>query len=303
MRSAAKPSARLSAVESQAAPFAEQLLKQGYLVIPDAIDTETHRRFYADIDAVFARTPFCQGAFYGETTKRFGRLLIRSDMSARFATHPLILAIAEKILLHKLCNTILLNLTQAIEIHPGAPLQYPHRDQDMFGGEKGEADYMLNVMWPLDDFTAENGATRVWPRSNHFNPNRRRPEKYATPVVAKAGSAILFLGSTLHSGGENRSHKARRGVIFSYCQGWLRPWENPWLAYPPEIARHFDEQVQALVGYRQHLPSLGNFEGQCPSVLLQGKIPDNLQFIDSLRPDQTEWVREYQRTNSLLTAA
>jgi len=97
MRSAAKPSARLSAVEPQAAPFAEQLLKQGYLVIPDAIDTETHRRFYADIDAVFARTPFCQGAFYGETTKRFGRLLIRSDMSARFATHPLILAIAEKI--------------------------------------------------------------------------------------------------------------------------------------------------------------------------------------------------------------
>jgi len=291
------------ALDAQAAPLAQLLLDQGYLIIPDAIDANTHRRFYADIDAVFAKTPFCRGPFYGETTKRFGRLLIRSDMAKCFAAHPLILAIAQKVLLHEMCNTLLLNLSQAIEIHPGAPLQYPHRDQDMFGGEKGKANYMLNVMWPLDDFTAENGATRLWPSSNHSDPNGMLPEEKAISAAAKAGAAILFLGSTLHSGGENRSRKARRGVIFSYCQGWLRPWENPWLAYPPEIARHFDEQVQALVGYRQHLPSLGNFEGQCPSVLLQGKIPDNLQFIDSLRPDQTEWVREYQRTNSLLTAA
>lgn len=290
-------------LDNQAVSFAEQLLDQGYLIIPDTIDAETHRQFSADIDAVFANTPFCKGPFYGETTKRFGRLLIRSAMAERFAAHPLILAIAQKVLLHELCNTVLLNLSQAIEIHPGAPLQYPHRDQDMFGGEKGKANYMLNVMWPLDDFTEENGATRLWPCSNHSDPNGMLPEEGAVSAAAKAGSAILFLGSTLHSGGENRSRQARRGVIFSYCQGWLRPWENPWLAYPPEIARHFDEQVQALVGYRQHLPSLGNFEGQCPSVLLQEEIPQHLQFIDSLRPDQTEWVLEYQRTNSLLTAA
>ena len=292
-----------SEMDIKATLLAEQLLEQGYLIIPNAIDLETHSRFSADIDAVFAQTPFGQGLFYGETTKRFGRLLIRSEMSAHFATHPLILAIAEKILLHELCNTILLNLTQAIEIHASAPVQYPHRDQDMFGGEKGKVNYMLNVMWPLDDFTAENGATRIWPHSNHSDPNGKLPEHEAIPAVAKAGSAILFLGSTLHSGGENRSRKVRRGVIFSYCQGWLRPWENPWLAYPPHIARHFDEQTQALVGYRQHLPSLGNFEGQCPSVLLQDEVQEHLQFIDSLRPDQTEEVLEYQRANSFRSAA
>jgi ectoine hydroxylase-related dioxygenase (phytanoyl-CoA dioxygenase family) len=290
-------------LDAQAAPLVEQLLDQGYLIIPDAIDADIHRRFSADIDAVFAKTPFGQGRFYGETTKRFGRLLIRSEMSARFATHPLILAIAEKILLHELCNTILLNLTQAIEIHAGAPVQFPHRDQDMFGGEKGAVNYMLNVMWPLDDFTVENGATRIWPRSHLSDPNERLLDREAIPVIAKAGSAILFLGSTQHSGGENRSRKPRRGVIFSYCQGWLRPWENPWLAYPPHIARNFDEQVQALVGYRQHLPSLGNFEGQCPSVLLQDEVPEHLQFIDALRPDQTEAVLEYQRAHGLRSAA
>jgi ectoine hydroxylase-related dioxygenase (phytanoyl-CoA dioxygenase family) len=303
MLASANPLPRPIDIDARAGLLVDQLLDQGYLIIPDVIDADTHQRFHDDLKAVFAETPFCKGPFYGETTRRFGRLLIRSPMASRFACHPLILAIAHKVLLHEMCNTILLNLTQAIEIHPGAPLQYPHRDQDMFGGEKGKANYMLNVMWPLDDFTGENGATRLWPHSNQGDPDGMLSEAEAISAVAKAGSAILFLGSTLHSGGENRSQHLRRGVIFSYCQGWLRPWENPWLAYPPAVAKQFDEQLQALVGYRQHLPSLGNFEGQCPSVLLQGEVPEHLQFIDSLRPDQTEWVREYQRANSLLSAA
>jgi len=303
MLAAANPLSCPPDVMARAEPLVACLLEQGYLILPNLIQPDIHRRLSDDLDRVFTKTPFCQGPFYGETTKRFGRLLIRSAVADRFACHPLILAIAQQVLLHELCNTILLNLTQAIEIHPGAPLQYPHRDQDMFGGEKGTANYMLNVMWPLDDFMADNGATRLWPGSNHSDPDGMLPEADVIAAVAKAGSAILFLGSTLHSGGENRSQARRRGVIFSYCQGWLRPWENPWLAYPPHIARHFDEQLQALVGYRQHLPSLGNFEGQCPSVLLGDETPEHLQFIDSLRPDQTEWVREYQRTNGLLSAA
>lgn len=281
----------------------DALLENGYLVVPNAIDRATLDAFCDDLDRSFRASPFCRGLFYGETTKRFGRLLIRSSHAAAFAQHPLILGIARRVLLHASCNTILLNLTQAIEIHPGAPLQFPHRDQDMFGGEKGRVNYMMNVMWSLDDFTRENGATRVWPGSHRTDPDGMLPESEAVSAEMPRGSALIFLGSALHSGGENRSARPRRGAIFSYCQGWLRPWENPWLAYPPEVARHFDEELAALVGYRQHLPSLGNFEGQCPSVLLGDGLPEHLQFIDALRDDQTAMVREYQLRNSLLDAA
>jgi ectoine hydroxylase-related dioxygenase (phytanoyl-CoA dioxygenase family) len=281
----------------------EALLDQGYLIVPDAIGAATLDGFCDDLDRSFRDSPFCRGLFYGETTKRLGRLLIRSPHAAAFAMNPLILAIARRVLLHPLCNTILLNLTQAIEIHPGAPLQFPHRDQDMFGGEKGGRDYMMNVMWALDDFTTENGATRVWPGSHRTDPDGMLPESEAISAVMPRGSALIFLGSALHSGGENRSARPRRGAIFSYCQGWLRPWENPWLAYPPAVARHFDDELAALVGYRQHLPSLGNFEGQCPSVLLGDDLPDHLQFVDALRDDQTAMVRDYQLRNSLRDAA
>ena len=39
-------------------------------------------------------------------------------------------------------------------------------------------------------------------------------------------------------------------MIVSYALGWLKPYENQWLAYPPEGARRFSRDLAALVGYR-----------------------------------------------------
>ena len=90
-----------------------------------------------------------------------------------------------------------------------------------------------------------------------------------------------------------RASTPRRGVIISYCLGWLKPFENQWLVYPPDVARWFDPELAALVGYCQHRPNLGNYEGQCPSVLLGGEVPDHLAAIDALRPDQAEALAGY----------
>jgi len=154
--------------------------------------------------------------------------------------------------------------------------------------------YMINVMWALDDFTAENGATRIWPKSHLQDPEAMLLDEDAISAVMPRGSALFFLGSTLHSGGANRSAEPRRGLIISYCLGWLKPWENQWLAYPPSIARSFAPGLAALVGYRQHLPSLGNYEGQCPSLLLDGdERPDHLPFTDALKDEHYELMRQY----------
>ena len=116
-------------------------------------------------------------------------------------------------------------------------------------------------------------------------------------IVAEAepGDAIVFLGSTLHGAGANRSNAARRGIIISYCLGWLKPYENQWLAYPPEVAKDFPAALAALAGYAQHRPNLGNYEGVCPSVLLQDTVPAHLGAVDALRPDQAEAVAQHRR--------
>jgi ectoine hydroxylase-related dioxygenase (phytanoyl-CoA dioxygenase family) len=162
---------------------------------------------------------------------------------------------------------------------------------------------MINVMWALDDFTAENGATRIWPRSHIMAPDSTLPEDESIKVVMPRGSAAIFLGSTLHAGGANNSTVSRRGLIVSYCQAWLKPWENQWLAYPPEIARTFSPEIAKLVGYQQLAPTLGNFEGQCPSILLREPDADLLSFTDLLTPEQQDQVREYQRQHALKIAA
>jgi ectoine hydroxylase-related dioxygenase (phytanoyl-CoA dioxygenase family) len=266
---------------------ADTLLRDGWCVINGALDPSILRDVEAELDPRFVATPMCEGAFYGERTKRFGALLTRSRQMEKLVMHAGILSIVEQMLL-PWCERIALNLTQAIEIHPGAPSQFPHRDQDMWAGPKGSVEYLVNVMWPLTSFTIENGGTRLWTGSNWDQDVGSLPEGDAVVPAISVGDALLFLGSTLHSGGGNISRTPRRGIIISYCLGWLKPFELQWLVYPPSVARHFSPELAALVGYAQHRPNLGNVEGQCPSILLQDSVPDYLPAIDALRPDQMD---------------
>jgi ectoine hydroxylase-related dioxygenase (phytanoyl-CoA dioxygenase family) len=261
------------------------LLEDGYDILRGVVEPGLVAEIEADLADRFERTPFCEGGFYGERTKRFGRLLIRSPHIERLARHPDILALAEAAL-GPWCERIQLNLTQAIELHPGALAQFPHRDQQMWMGEQGRTEYLVNFIWPLTPFTAENGATLIGPGSHGMRFESDTGEGPAIAAEAHPGDAIVFLGSTLHGAGANRSCGVRRGIIISYCLGWLKPYENPWLAYPPEVARTFSRPLSELAGYVQHRPNLGNFEGQCPSVLFDGYPADPLAAIDALRPEQ-----------------
>lgn len=279
--------------DQSADAWADQLRAEGYCVIPGLMD-DAVRALDADLADPFEETPFCVGGFYGGRTKRFGRLLARSPHADDLVRQPLILDIVERILA-PWCDTIQLNLTQALALHPGALPQLPHRDQDMWRGAIGEVEYLVNVMWPFTPYTADNGATVVWPTSHGARALEPSPQEDGIAVELAPGAALLFLGSTLHGAGGNRTNRVRRGCIVSYCLGWLKPYENQWLAYPPEVARAFPPELAALVGYRQHRPNLGNFEGQCPSLLLGGRVPERIGAVDSLRPDQAVLVADYVR--------
>jgi ectoine hydroxylase-related dioxygenase (phytanoyl-CoA dioxygenase family) len=271
--------------------IAHALSRTGWCLLDNAVPPEKIAAITRDLDPLFDQTAFCEGGFYGERTKRFGRLLSRSPVAQTLVEHPAILAAVDDVL-KPWCDTIQLNLTQAIEIHPGALPQLPHRDQDMWQGAKGEMEYLVNVMWPLTPFTAENGATLIYPDSHGARALSNEDPENPLPVECSPGSAILFLGSTLHGAGGNRTALPRRGIIISYCLGWLKPYENQWLAYPPEIARDFSPSLAALVGYRQHRPNLGNVDGLCPSLLLTDTRSDR-GACDALRPDQAVLVADY----------
>lgn len=272
--------------------WATCLRKDGYCIIPDLLPPSVLSELENDLESQFEQTPFGDGDFYGYRTKRFGRLLFRSKMAENLVLEPVVLALAREVL-SSACDRIQLNVAQAIEIHPGEIEQFPHCDQDMWPGIKGHHEYLLNVMWPITQFTRPNGATRIYPGTHRQQVQSL--DELGEPVIAECdpGSAICFLGSTVHGAGANESQAVRRAVVIGYSLGWLKPYENLWLAYPPSIARSFSPELAELAGYSQHRPNLGNFEGQCPSVVLRDDVPAFPRATDALRPDQAVIVREF----------
>lgn len=282
-----------ASIDTPAVQASKALLHDGYCIIKDIMPPENVAELAADFAPHFETTARSIGPFYGSGTKRFHSLLARSPRMAEFVLHPLVLDILN-VVLGPNCDTIQLNLTQAIEILPGSEAQPPHRDQDMWTIKAQGVEYLVNVMWPFAPYTASNGATLVWPGSH-----RRQGEILIDPAEAitaemEPGSALLFLGSTLHCGGTNISSASRRGMIVSYALGWLKPYELPWLAYPPEVAKTFPSKLAALAGYRAHRPNLGTFEGRCPSSLLGDEANLQSGAIDTLRPEQEALIAAYR---------
>lgn len=280
-----------------------ELKRNGYVIIRNRIAQNAVKGMNADFATRFDRTPFCQGNFYGSRTKRFSQVLKRTEHADAFVRDDLILAIAEQVM-GPWCERIQLGLTQAIEMHPGSPTQAPHRDQEIYPGPRtGGIEYMINVMFPLTHYTRENGATLIWPGSHLADPNEMLDLDASVPMEMEPGDAVIWLGSTMHSGGANLTSEIRRGLIVNYSLGWVKPFELNWLAYPPEIAKTFDPALSGLIGYCHHRPSIGMYDGRCPSILFDGPADDFIGTVDAMNTHQNERIGRWMEIERSRRAA
>jgi hypothetical protein len=269
------------------------LRSQGYVIFDGLIPGDTIDRICQELEPWFAATPHCRGDFYGWNTTRLGGLLLKSTTCHELVTHPLMLSLMDRVL-GPHCDWYQLNLSQGVRIHPGERQQVPHRDEEMWPCPKGRGEYLVNVMWALSDFTAENGATLLWPRSQFDSLSRDIDPAKAIPAEMQRGSALVYLGSVTHCGGANRTYAPRTGLIFSYCLGWLKQYENAFLAYPPHVAGRFPKQIRDLLGYRIHRPNLGGYEGQDPVVLFETDSR-TLAAVDSISEATAMELQAYYR--------
>ncbi|MBW4050504.1 MAG: phytanoyl-CoA dioxygenase family protein [Proteobacteria bacterium] len=263
-------------------PALDLLRSKGYVIFDRLLSEELVDRVCAELEPWFRQTPHCQGDFYGWATTRLGSVLLKSPSSHGLVLHPLLLSLMNQVL-GPHCDWYQLNLSQAVRLHPGQRQQVPHRDEEMWHCQKNGIEYLVNVMWALSEFTEENGATLLWPRSHYQRLSRELDSAGAAIGAMPRGSALVYLGSVTHCAGANRSPHPRTGLIFSYSLGWLKPYENPFLSYPPPVAKGFPPALRDLIGYRIHRPNLGGYEGQDPSVLFETSS-HTLPAIDAI-PD------------------
>ena len=108
-------------------------------------------------------------------------------------------------------------------------------------------------MIALEDFRAENGATRVAPGSHRWAPDRQAEPHEIADAVMPPGAAVIYLGSTIHGAGSNTTaDRRRRGMHVSYVVGWLRTEENQYLSVPVDVVRTLPRRAQELLGWAAH---------------------------------------------------
>ena len=245
----------------------------GYVII-EGLAPETTRQAEQELAPYFERAPLGTGAFTGERTQRVARLIARSLASRELAVHPIVLETVRQLFAGQCYHAQIAN-TQAIRVHPGAAAQGLHRDDNVFPFQHPRPPSVVFGMWALSDFEASNGATRLIPGSHRWSDLEEAEENLTVAAQMPAGSVVLWEGATYHGAGANRSAQIRTGALIGYSLGWLRQYENQYLAVPPEMARTLSPQLQELLGYKNH-GYLGTYEGVDAREVLtlsEGELP------------------------------
>jgi ectoine hydroxylase-related dioxygenase (phytanoyl-CoA dioxygenase family) len=233
----------------------------GGVIVEGVLDPDLLGRFNAELDPILdAQSPkrsYPNPAidfFYGDKVRQITGVAARSRIfGAEILCHPFFTAVCDAILLPS-CARYQLNVAQVMDRGPGAEQQILHRDEDVWVHlPRPHPEVEVASVMALVDFTAELGATVIAPGSHRWERDRYPTPDELTCAAMPAGSAVLYLGSTIHAGGANTTaDRWRRGIHMSFVVGWLRTEDNNYLSTPPAVARTLPRRAQELLGYAAH---------------------------------------------------
>lgn len=234
----------------------------GAVIVEGLLDDDLLARFNAELDPLIDTARPDEGrfvndavaAFFGDRTRHVVGVAGKSRIFAtEILTGPVFGAVCDEVLLPN-CARYRLNLAHVMDRGPGSVRQWPHRDEMVWNQiPSPRPEVQVASVIALVDFTAANGATVVVPGSHRWeDPDRRPTDDEWVAAEMTAGSAVIYLGSTIHAGGSNTTDGWRRGMHLSYCLGWLRTEENQFLATPLDVVRTLPRDAQELLGYAAH---------------------------------------------------
>ncbi len=233
----------LGVTESTLTPAQRKSLdEEGYFVAPGLIPPDELQQFRATFeDQSRKQSSNLQNAASGT---RHLNGLAGGRLFQRIYTHPKLLAAVWQVLK----RPFRLGELQGRDPLPGYGQQGLHADWRP--RQPGEPFRVVNSLWLLDEFTAENGATRVVPGTHLLphapgkhagDPSSRHPEEVI--ITAAAGAALIFNGHLWHSGRQNRSQGPRRVLQCS----WIDRFQ-PSFSEPIENLDHLSPEARIILG-------------------------------------------------------
>jgi len=186
---------------------------------------------------------------YGEGNHRVWNVLSRDPVFVDLVQHPAALRLVRATIGWP---ALLGNLSANIAT-PGAEGGLLHADQ-IFVTEPWppHEPQGVNVAWCLDEFTADNGATRFVPESHRLNRSPQREDGDASvAAVAPAGTMIVFESRLWHRTGANRTpNHSRAGLFAWYSRTIYRTQENWFLSLSPWVLEGASDELLTLLAYK-----------------------------------------------------
>jgi ectoine hydroxylase-related dioxygenase (phytanoyl-CoA dioxygenase family) len=171
---------------------ARRLMGDGYVVVTGMMPPDGVREARSDLGRLLRATRTGRNSFEGFSTQRIYALFAKTRMFDAAAVHPLLLGVLDQVLGH-----YQLSAPVGICIGSGEKAQVLHRDDAIYPVPEPHPPLVVNTMWPLDEFTAENGATRFIPGSHQWEPGRQPGlgDRLETAVMSP-GSALFYLAAS-----------------------------------------------------------------------------------------------------------
>jgi ectoine hydroxylase-related dioxygenase (phytanoyl-CoA dioxygenase family) len=218
-----------------------QLDEQGFVVLEDCMGGDLLRELRDRIGEVFAEEGDRAGhEFRAEAhAHRLANLVDKGEVFRRAIVLPPVVECVR----HVLGGQVKLSSLNARSADPNGEVPQPlHVDMSAIPDDRGN--WVCNAVWMLDDFTAENGATRVIPGSHRWGrrpqdelEDPRAPHPLEVLVLGRAGSIAVMNAHAWHGGTANRTTRPRLAMHAFYCRR-----DKPQQQYQKQLLR---PEVQA----------------------------------------------------------
>ena len=223
---------------------AQQLDEDGYVLLEDCMGPAMLAELRSRILQLFDDEGDRAGSEFRTEAHahRLANLVDKGEVFQRAIALPAVLQCVR----HVLGPAFKLSSLNARSADPGTDEGQPlHVDMAAIPDEKGY--WVCNTIWVLDDFTADNGATRMVPGSHRWG--ARPQDVLADPfaphpdevlLTASAGSIAIMNAHLWHGGTANRTASPRLAMHAFYCRR-----DKPQQQYQKQLLR---PAVQAALG-------------------------------------------------------
>lgn len=199
-----------------------QLDESGYVVLESGMGADLLSALRTRILALFEKEGDRAGSEFRteEHAHRLANLVDKGDVFRRAIILPQMLGYVR----HVLGADCKLSSLNARSADPNTDVGQPlHVDMGAIPDEKGY--WVCNTVWMLDDFTRENGPTRMIPGSHKWGKRPQdvlddllSPHPQEVLLTGKAGSIAVMNAHMWHAGTANRTTSPRLAMHAFYCR-------------------------------------------------------------------------------------